>query len=73
MDGQSEWLLCTLSIHIYAQMEATFCWLGFWCTEHIRSVHIMHHVITGYLFKVTIYLAHISSNGSHFLPAGFLK
>ena len=33
----------------------------------------MHWVTTGYLFKVTIYTAHISSNGSHFLPAGFLE
>ena len=54
-------------------MEATFWWLGSWCTEHIRSVHDMHRVTTGYLFKVTIYTAHISSNGSHFLPAGFLE
>ena len=29
--------LCTLSIvHIYAQLEATFWWLGSWCNEHIR-------------------------------------
>ena len=26
----------------------------------------MHRVTTGYLFKVTISTAHISSNGSHF-------
>ena len=35
MDGQSEWLLCILSImHISALMEATFWRLGSWCTEH---------------------------------------
>ena len=28
MDGQSEWLLCTL--------EATFWRLGSWCTKYIR-------------------------------------
>ena len=35
----------------------------------------MHRVTTGYLFnfKVNIYTAHIGSNGSHFLPAGFLE
>ena len=54
-------------------MEATFWRLGSWCTEHIRSVHDMHRVTTGYLFKVTISTAHISSNGSHFFPAGFLE
>ena len=31
----------------------------------------MHRVTTEYLFKVTITTAHISSNGSHFSPAGF--
>ena len=29
------------------------------------SVHDMHRVTTGYLFKVTISNEHISSNGSH--------
>ena len=33
----------------------------------------MHRVNTGYLFKVTIYRAKVSSNTSHFLPAGFLE
>ena len=34
MNGQSEWFLCTLSIlQIEAQIEATFGWLGSWCTE----------------------------------------
>ena len=32
----------------------------------------MHRDTTGYLFGVTIFSAHISSNGSHFSPAGFL-
>ena len=39
----------------------------------LRSVHDMHRVTTGYLFKVTIYTAHISSNGNHFWPASFLE
>ena len=54
-------------------MYATFWWLSSWWTEHIRSVLDMHWVTTGYLFKVAIYTAHISSNGSHFFPAGFLE
>ena len=73
IDTQSECLLCSLSIlHLKAQMESTFWRLGSWCTEHIRSVHDMHRVTTGYLFRVNISTAHISSNGSHFFPAGFL-
>ena len=33
----------------------------------------MHLVTKGYLFKFTINTAHIGSNGSYFLPAGFLE
>ena len=41
MDGQSELLLCTLSVlHIKSQMEATFGRLGFLCTAHIMSVNL---------------------------------
>ena len=54
-------------------METPFFRLGSWCTEHIRSVHDMHWDTTGYLFKVTIYSAHISSNESHFLPADHIR
>ena len=53
-------------------MEATFWRLGSRCTDNIRSVHDMHRVTKGYLFKFTINTAHISSNKSHFLLAGFL-
>ena len=33
----------------------------------------MHQVTTGYLFKVTIYTALITSNESHFFPTGYLE
>ena len=42
-------------------MNVPFWWLRSLCTEHIRSVHDMHRVTTGYLFKVTMYTAQIEA------------
>ena len=55
-------------------MEATFRRQGSWCTEHIRSVK--NQVTTGeccnwLLSILCVQCAHIRSNESHYLMAGF--